>query len=72
MAPKSPSNRQRGIFMDNGSGGFMCDLVFNGGNIAFFLGNQQFTSRNLTFTNANTCIYLNWVSRNPSAYWIND
>ena len=32
------SNQQQGIFMDNGSGGFMRDLIFNGGGIAFFLG----------------------------------
>lgn len=45
MAPKSPTNQQYGIFMDNGSGGFMTDLIFNGGGIGFFLGNQQFTTR---------------------------
>lgn len=32
------NNKQQGIFMDNGSGGFMRDLVFNGGGIGFFLG----------------------------------
>lgn len=32
------SNKQQGIFMENGSGGFMRDLIFNGGGIAFFLG----------------------------------
>jgi glucan 1,3-beta-glucosidase len=41
MAPKSPTNKQQGIFMDNGSGGFMGDLIFNGGNYGVFLGNQQ-------------------------------
>lgn len=54
------NNKQQGIFMDNGSGGFMNDLVFNGGNYGAFFGNQQFTTRNLTFNNCNTAIYLNW------------
>ncbi|KAK2747757.1 hypothetical protein FQN57_001787 [Myotisia sp. PD_48] len=54
------ANRQQGIFMDNGSGGFMTDLVFNGGNYGAFFGNQQFTTRNLTFNDCNTAIYMNW------------
>jgi glucan 1,3-beta-glucosidase len=32
-----------------GSGGFLNDLVFYGGNQAMNVGSQQFTSRNLTF-----------------------
>ncbi len=54
------NNRQLGIFMDNGSGGFMTDLVFNGGNYGAFFGNQQFTTRNITVNGANTAIYMNW------------
>lgn len=46
--------------MDNGSGGYMEDMIFNGGNIGFFSGNQQFTVRNLTFNRCNTAIYQNW------------
>ncbi|QKX62004.1 uncharacterized protein TRUGW13939_09160 [Talaromyces rugulosus] len=53
-------NKQQGIFMDNGSGGFMTDLTFNGGNYGMFLGNQQFTTRNLTFNGCNTAIFMNW------------
>lgn len=60
MCKKSPTNKQQGIFMDNGSGGFMSDLVFNGGNYGAFLGNQQFTSRNLTFNGCNTAVFMNW------------
>lgn len=56
----SAANQQKGIFMDNGSGGFMADLTFNGGGYGAFIGNQQFTTRNLTFNNCNTAIYLNW------------
>lgn len=54
------ANAQIGVFMDNGSGGFMADLTFNGGNYGMFLGNQQFTTRNLTFNNCNTAIFMNW------------
>ena len=53
-------NRQQGIFMDNGSGGLMVDLVFNGGYYGAFLGNQQFTTRNLTFNNVQTAVFMNW------------
>ncbi|KAG6036344.1 hypothetical protein E4U41_005736 [Claviceps citrina] len=57
---RSADNKQQGIFMDNGSGGFMTDLTFNGGRIGAFLGNQQFTTRNLKFNHCNTAIYMNW------------
>ncbi|KAK6860327.1 beta-1 3 exoglucanase precursor [Apiospora arundinis] len=57
---KSPANQQKGIFMDNGSGGFMADLTFNGGGYGAFFGSQQFTTRNMTFNNCNTAIFLNW------------
>ncbi|EHL02584.1 putative Glucan 1,3-beta-glucosidase [Glarea lozoyensis 74030] len=53
-------NRQQGIFMDNGSGGFMTDLTFNGGKYGAFFGNQQFTTRNLKFNNCQTAIFMNW------------
>ncbi|KAI9726453.1 MAG: hypothetical protein M1828_001275 [Chrysothrix sp. TS-e1954] len=57
------ANKQQGIFMDNGSGGFFSDLIFNGGNYGAFLGNQQFTTRNLTFNGCQTAIFVNydWV-----------
>ena len=54
------ANKQQGIFMDNGSGGFMSDLTFNGGNYGAFFGNQQFTTRNLIFNDCNTAIFMNW------------
>ncbi|KAF1986774.1 glycoside hydrolase family 55 protein [Aulographum hederae CBS 113979] len=57
---KGAESKQLGIFMDNGSGGFMTDLVFNGGNYGAFLGSQQFTTRNMTFNNCNTAIFMNW------------
>lgn len=54
------NNKQQGIFMDNGSGGFMTDLTFNGGGTGMFLGNQQFETKNLTFNGCQTAIYMNW------------
>ncbi|KAH8117300.1 exo-beta-1,3-glucanase [Phellopilus nigrolimitatus] len=50
----------QGIFMENGSGGFMGDLVFNGGKYGIWVGNQQFTVRNITVNNAQTAIYNLW------------
>ncbi|EWC47414.1 hypothetical protein DRE_00382 [Drechslerella stenobrocha 248] len=50
----------QGIFMDNGSGGFMSDLTFNGGKVGAFLGNQQFTTRNFVFNGCKTAVVMNW------------
>jgi glucan 1,3-beta-glucosidase len=57
---KSEANAQQGIFMDNGSGGFMTDMTFNGGKYGAFFGNQQFTVRNLKFNGCKTAIFMNW------------
>ncbi|KAI9279502.1 pectate lyase superfamily protein-domain-containing protein [Umbelopsis sp. AD052] len=59
MSTASNTGHQ-GIWMENGSGGFMSDLVFNGGKFGMWVGSQQFTSRNLTFNSAQTAIYMNW------------
>jgi hypothetical protein len=50
----------RGVFTENGSGGYMSDLIFNGGQYALSIGSQQFTSRNITINNAQTAIVMNW------------
>ncbi|KAJ7168214.1 exo-beta-1,3-glucanase [Mycena crocata] len=50
----------QGIWMENGSGGFMGDLVFNGGKFGLWVGNQQFTVRNVTVNNAQTGIFASW------------
>lgn len=49
--------------MENGSGGYMGDLTFNGGYIGAYLGNQQFTTRNMVFNGCSTAIFMNfdWV-----------
>ncbi|KAJ4488491.1 exo-beta-1,3-glucanase [Lentinula aciculospora] len=50
----------QGIWMENGSGGFMGDMVFNGGKFGIWGGNQQFTVRNVTMNNVQTAIYGLW------------
>ncbi|TRX89679.1 hypothetical protein FHL15_009429 [Xylaria flabelliformis] len=49
-----------GIFTENGSGGFVSDLTFNGGNIGWRVGSQQFTARNLKFNNCLTAVQVIW------------
>ncbi|KAH8821809.1 beta 1,3 exoglucanase [Xylogone sp. PMI_703] len=49
-----------GLFIENGSAGFLTDLTFNGGKRGLDTGNQQFTMRNLVFNNCATAIYHNW------------
>ncbi|KAL8858139.1 MAG: hypothetical protein Q9178_005316 [Gyalolechia marmorata] len=44
----------------SGSGGFMSDLTFNGGQNAAFFGNQQFTVRDFTISNAINAIDVAW------------
>ncbi|KAH8645953.1 beta-1,3-glucanase, partial [Tricladium varicosporioides] len=55
-----PKTTQQGIFSENGSGGFMSDLVFHAGNFGLYGGNQQFTVRNLKFIDCNTAIQIIW------------
>ncbi|KAF2768644.1 putative Exo-beta-1,3-glucanae [Teratosphaeria nubilosa] len=52
--------QHQGIFIESGSGGFMNDLVFNGGLKGAVFGNQQFTMRNLTFNGCVTGISQIW------------
>lgn len=57
---KSEQNRQQGIVMENGSGGFMTDLKFFGGGIGAALGSQQFTARNMEFNNCRVAVQQIW------------
>lgn len=52
--------QHQGVFVEEGSGGFMTDLVFYGGLYGFNVGNQQFTTRNLTFHGCKTAINQLW------------
>ncbi|KAF2640499.1 pectin lyase-like protein [Massarina eburnea CBS 473.64] len=54
------NTQHEGLYLEEGSGGFMTDLVFHGGSKAMNVGNQQFTTRNLTFHNCKTAIHQNW------------
>ncbi|KAK4133566.1 glycoside hydrolase family 55 protein [Trichocladium antarcticum] len=49
-----------GIFMEEGSGGMITDLVFHGGKYGARFGNQQYTMRNLTFYGSDTGIEQIW------------
>ena len=53
-------NHHCGLFIESGSGGFMTDLIFNAGQYGMNVGNQQFTSRNLTFNGCQTAINTLW------------
>ncbi|KAJ7079293.1 exo-beta-1,3-glucanase [Mycena belliarum] len=52
--------KHQGIYMENGSGGFMSDLTIDGGAFGLWLSNQQFTIRNVKISNAGTGIYQLW------------
>ncbi|CAF3635715.1 unnamed protein product [Fusarium graminearum] len=55
-----PQNTQQGIYMENGSGGFLADLTFVGGNIGAYFGNQQFTTSHLVFVSSKTAAQVHW------------
>ncbi|KAH6617808.1 glycoside hydrolase family 55 protein [Chaetomium sp. MPI-SDFR-AT-0129] len=58
--PKTDDVVHVGLFMEEGSGGFLTDLTFNGGATGASMGNQQFTMRNLEFNNCKTAIIQLW------------
>jgi hypothetical protein len=45
------NTRQVGIFQENGSGGFVSNVTFNGGRWCWMAGSQQYTARNIRFRN---------------------
>ncbi|KAK6538474.1 hypothetical protein TWF694_010057 [Orbilia ellipsospora] len=49
-----------GIFMENGSGGFMSNVSFSGGAIGAYLGNQQFTIRKFSFSGCKVAVETHW------------
>ncbi|KAF3908275.1 hypothetical protein AA313_de0205493 [Arthrobotrys entomopaga] len=53
-------SKQVGVFAENGSGGHMSDLVFQGGGFGIWGGAQQFTSQRMTFSNVNVAVQLIW------------
>ncbi|PGH27695.1 hypothetical protein AJ80_00710 [Polytolypa hystricis UAMH7299] len=75
MLQNVDGNTQQGIYMENGSGGFLADLTFVGGNFGAYFGNQQFTTSHLVFVNCKTALQIHWdwagqcrtLSSNPVA-----
>ncbi|KAK1759848.1 hypothetical protein QBC47DRAFT_292345 [Echria macrotheca] len=51
---------QQGIFIEEGSGGFVGDIVIDGGWHALEVGNQQFTFRNISISNSGTAVKQSW------------
>ncbi|KAK6335750.1 hypothetical protein TWF730_003128 [Orbilia blumenaviensis] len=60
LMARDSTNNHMGIFMENGSGGYLGDIVFSRGNIGFYAGNQQFTTKNLVFSGCRTGIWSHW------------
>ncbi|CAG8040248.1 unnamed protein product [Penicillium olsonii] len=60
MVQHAKGNTQQGIYMENGSGGFLADLTFVGGNFGAYFGNQQFTTSHLVFVNCKTALQIHW------------
>ncbi|CAG2170996.1 unnamed protein product, partial [Oppiella nova] len=58
---QAPGNNHVGLFIESGSGGYVSDLTFDGGRYGMQLGNQQFTTRNVTIKHANVGIQTSWL-----------
>lgn len=54
------NTRHIGLQITEGSGGYIGDLVLTGGDKALAVGNQQFTFRNVTISNAKTAVHQVW------------
>ncbi|KAH7103600.1 glucan 1,3-beta-glucosidase [Auriculariales sp. MPI-PUGE-AT-0066] len=55
-----PNTGHVGIWMENGSGGFLGDIIINGGAVGLNMGNQQFTVRNVQINYAQVGVYMHW------------
>ena len=51
---------QIGIYAENGSGGFMSQIIFLNGYVGIQAGNQQFTTRGLNFLGTQIAIWMPW------------
>ncbi|KAJ3495220.1 hypothetical protein NLG97_g3548 [Lecanicillium saksenae] len=54
------NGNQQCIFAENGSGGVMSDLTFNGCQYGIYGGSQQFTANRLTFNSCKTAVQIFW------------
>ncbi|KAH7147069.1 pectate lyase superfamily protein-domain-containing protein [Dactylonectria estremocensis] len=60
-ADTAKDTTQQGIYVENGSGGFLANLLFIGGKYGAFMGNQQFTASELWFNDIlDSAIQLRW------------
>ncbi|KAF7302116.1 hypothetical protein MIND_00778400 [Mycena indigotica] len=53
-------NSHQGVFIENGSGGFIADLTISGGAFGLWVGNQQFTIQNVKIDGADIAISQQW------------
>ncbi|KAJ8125575.1 hypothetical protein O1611_g8064 [Lasiodiplodia mahajangana] len=60
VVSQNAGTTQQAIYAENGSGGFMSDLIFEGGAFGIYGGSQQFTAARLQFINCVTAIKLIW------------
>lgn len=60
LMSSTKGTQHQGLFIEEGSGGFFGDLVFKGGLTGMNIGNQQFTSRNISISGAVTAINQLW------------
>ncbi|KAK3987098.1 pectate lyase superfamily protein-domain-containing protein [Cladorrhinum sp. PSN332] len=57
---EAANTNHRGIFIENGSGGYIGDVVINGGFYGLEVGNQQYTFRGISIFNAKTAVKQIW------------
>ncbi|KAL0954336.1 hypothetical protein HGRIS_003334 [Hohenbuehelia grisea] len=57
---KADDTNHRAIYMENGSGGYMGDMIINGGKSGIAGGNQQFTVKNVVFNDVRTAFSGVW------------
>ncbi|PSN61819.1 pectin lyase-like protein [Corynespora cassiicola Philippines] len=57
---KKGSKSHNGMFTENGSGGFISDVIMRFGNVGWVIGNQQFLGRALQFFDNMEAIKLIW------------
>lgn len=50
----------KGMFAENGSGGQISDVVFKGGDVGIYGGNQQFTAQRLRFEDCTVGVHVIW------------
>ncbi|KAL8378737.1 hypothetical protein RB599_008514 [Gaeumannomyces hyphopodioides] len=57
---EADSNTQIGLYVENGSGGFLADLYFVGGRVGLLAVSQQFAANGLYFSHCGTALQAQW------------